>query len=219
MTSKWKLGGAPKIVTPDNTKTGVTKACRYDPDLNPTYRDFALHYGMGVVPARPRRPRDKAKVECGVQVAEHWILAALRHRKFFNIADANAAIRDLLARLNRRPFRKQPGSRASLFEEAERAALRPLPAERFDLSQWSRARVNIHQAHLEWTPSRMVSWASTIGPHTAQLFDRILGDKPHPEMGYRGCLGIIRLAKQYSAQSVEALPSELWPPGRAATRA
>ena len=89
-------GGAPRLAIPDNTKTGVTKACRYDPDLNPTYQEMALHYGMGVVPARPRRPRDKAKVESGVLVAERWILAALRHRTFFSLADANGAIRELL---------------------------------------------------------------------------------------------------------------------------
>ena len=259
-------GGAPRLAVPDNTKTGVTRACRYDPDLNPTYQEMALHYGMGVVPARPRKPRDKAKVESGVLVAERWILAALRHRRFFSLGEANAAIRELLERLNHRPFRKREGSRASLFEQVERAVLRPLPAERFDLSQWSRAKVNIdyhiafdtnfysvpytligevvevrstpttveifhrggriaahvrgrlqgkaitieehrpksHQAHLEWPPSRMVSWAAGIGPHTAQLFERILGDKPHPEMGYRSCLGIIRLANQYSAERMEA---------------
>jgi transposase len=136
-------GGAPRLVVPDNAKTGVSKACRYDPDLNPTYQDMALHYGMGVVPARPYRARDKAKVESGVLVAEGWILAALRHHKFFSIAEANAAIRQLLERLNHRPFRQREGSRASLYEEVERGALRPLPAEAFDLSQWSRARVNI----------------------------------------------------------------------------
>jgi transposase len=136
-------GGAAKLVVPDNTKTGVTKACRYDPDLNPTYQDMALHYGMGVIPARPYKPRDKAKVESGVLLAERWIIAALRHHTFFSVAEANVSIRGLLARLNQRPFRKSAGSRASLFEEVERATLRPLPAERFDLSQWSRARVNI----------------------------------------------------------------------------
>src|SRR5919199_1154907 len=136
-------GGAPRLVIPDNTKTGVTKACRYDPDLNPTYQDMALHYGMGVVPARPFRPRDKAKVESAVLIAERWILAALRHRRFFSVAEANTAVGQLLERLNHRPFRKREGSRASLFAEVERAAVRSLPAERFDLSQWSRAKVNI----------------------------------------------------------------------------
>jgi transposase len=227
---------------------------------------MAMHYGVGVVPARPYRPRDKAKVEVGVQVVERWIIASLRHRKFFRLEEVNRAVRELLERLNQRPFRKREGSRASVFAALERSVLRPLPAERFDMSQWSRARVNIdyhiafegnfysvpytlvqepvevrstlatveifhkgqrvashlrsrtrgqaitenehrpksHQAHLEWTPSRLVKWAEQTGPHTARLFERILTEKPHPEMGYRSCLGIIRLAEQYSAARMEA---------------
>ena len=122
-SSRWKLDrrahaglrvlqGVPKLVVPDNTKTGVTKACRYDPDLNPTYQEMAMHYGVGVVPARPYKPRDKAKVEIGVQLAERWIMAALRHRKFFSLEELNQAIRELLRKLNQRPFRKRDGSRA-----------------------------------------------------------------------------------------------------------
>jgi transposase len=260
------LGGCPRFVVPDNTKTAVTRACRYDPDLNPTYQAFAMHYGVGVLPARPYRPRDKAIAEVNVQVVQRWILAALRHRKFFSLAEANEAIRELLLRLNHRPFRKRAGTRASLFEQLDKPALQPLPVTPYDLSEWSKARVNIdyhclfdknfysvpytlvhelveirstpttveifhngqrvashprssgndkaitipqhrpksHQAHLEWTPSRMVSWATTIGSHTAQLIERILADKPHPEMGYRSCLGIIRLASTYSPVRMEA---------------
>ena len=258
--------GIPALAVPDNTKTGVTKAHRYDPDLNPTYYNFAQHCGFGIVPARPYKPRDKAKVENAVQVAQRWIVAALRHRKFFSLEELNEAIRELLVKLNHRPFRKKDGTRASVWEAIDRPALKPLPSEPFDLSQWSRARVNIdyhvsfdsnlysvpynlvhelveirstpttveilhkgtrvashlrhrgrgqavtneehrpksHRAHLEWTPSRMVHWAETIGPNTARLFERIMHDKPHPEMGYRGCLGIIRLAEKYSAHRVEA---------------
>lgn len=258
--------GVPALIVPDNTKTGVTKACRYDPDLNPTYQEMALHYGAGVVPARPYKPRDKAKVESGVQVVERWIVAALRHHRFFVLADVNIEIRRLLERLTQRPFRTREGSRASLFAALDRPALRPLPMERFDMSQWSRAKVNIdyhiafdtnfysvpyhlvhevvevrstpttveilhkgqrvashlrshghgqtithaehrprsHQAHLEWPPSRLVNWALTIGPATARLFERSLEDRPHPEMGYRACLGLMRLARQYSPQRMEA---------------
>jgi transposase len=258
--------GIPSLAVPDNAKTGVSKAHRYDPDLNPTYYNFALHCGFGIVPARPYKPGDKAKVENAVQVAERWIVAALRHRKFFSLEELNEAIRELLTKLNHRPFRKKDGTRASVWEAIDKPALKPLPMEPFDLSEWSRARVNIdyhvmfdsnlysvpynlvqelveirstpttveilhkgtrvasplrsrgrgqamtneehrpksHRAHLEWTPSRMVHWAETIGPHTARLFERIMNDKPHPEMGYRGCLGIIRLAQKYSAQRVEA---------------
>lgn len=260
------ISGCPKLVVPDNAKTGVTRACRYDPDLNPTYQEMALHYGVGVLPTRPYKPRDKAKVEVGVQIAQRWIVAALRHRQFFSLHELNLAIRELLEKLNQRPFQKRAGSRHSLFLELDQPALRPLPAERFDLSAWSQAKVNIdyhiqfdhsfysvpyalarqtvevratpstieifhqgvrvasharshkpytasthpehrprsHQAHLEWPPSRIVQWASTIGPHTAQVVEKILAGFPHPEMGYRSCLGIIRLSQRYSASRVEA---------------
>ena len=90
------FGGIPALAVPDNTKTGVTKAHRYDPDLNPTYYNFALHCGFGIVPARPYKPRDKAKVENAVQVAQRWIVAALRHHKFFSLEELNVAIRELL---------------------------------------------------------------------------------------------------------------------------
>ena len=260
-------GGCPRLLVPDNTKTGVLKACRYEPDLNPTYQEFAAHYGVAVLPTRPHKPRDKAKVESAVQVVQRWIVMRLRDRQFLSIADANRAIRELLGQLNRRPFRKRREEcRASLFEKIDRPALQPLPAERYDLSHWAQARVNIdyhvafdgnwysvpyaltgelvdvratpatieifhrgqrvashlrhrgrnqsvtqsehrpksHQAHLEWTPSRIVNWAAKVGPHTAQLVQRILADKPHPEMGYRSCLGLIRLADKYSPARMEA---------------
>ena len=138
------FGGVPALVVPDNTKTGVTKACRYDPDLNPTYQKMAMHYGVGVVPARPYKPRDKAKVESGVQVAERWIIAALRHRKFFSLEELNQAIRELLDQAQSAAVpqaRRLAG--VSVFEALDKPALNPLPAEPFDLSQWSRARVNI----------------------------------------------------------------------------
>ncbi len=258
--------GCPKLVIPDNTKTGVIRACRYEPDLNPTYQEMAAHYGVGVLPARPYKARDKAKAESAVQVVQRWIVAALRHRQLFSLQEANQAIRELLEKLNQRPFRKRQGSRASLFAELDRPALQPLPATRYDLSQWSRAKVNIdyhiafdgnfysvpyhltgevvevrstpttveifhrsqrvashlrsrgqhqaitqnehrpksHQAHLGWPPSRIVSWARTIGPHTARLVEQILELKPHPEMGYRACLGLIRLAGKYSMVRLEA---------------
>ena len=102
-----------------------------------------MHYGIGVVPARPYKPRDKAKVESGVQLAERWIIAALRHRRFFSIEELNHAIRELRDRINQRPFRKREGSRATQFAAVDKPALSPLPTERFDLGEWSRARVNI----------------------------------------------------------------------------
>jgi transposase len=255
------------LVIPDNTRTGVNRACRYEPDLNRTYHELAMHYGVGVLPTRPYKPRDKAKVESGVLVVERWIVAALRHRKFFSLAELNQAVRELLPKLNQRPFRKRPGCRASLFQELDRPALGPLPRERFELHQWAKARVNIdyhvefeqhyysvpymltgqeveiratmttvevfhrgervashrrsyqpyhattinehrpksHQQHLAWPPSRLLHWAQSVGPSTAHLFKAILESKPHPEMGYRPCLGILRLGQRYSTERVEAV--------------
>src|SRR5215471_11437008 len=260
------LGGVPELVVPDNTKTAVSKTCRYEPDLNPTYQEMAMHYGVGVVPARPRKPRDKAKVEVGVQVAQRWIVAALRHRKFFSLPDLNQAIAELLEKLNRRSFKKRDGSRRSLFETIDRPALRPLPPERYDQSLWSKAVVNIdyhiqfdhsfysvpytlarqavevratpstveifhrgarvashirahkphtavtqnehrpkaHQAHLQWPPSRLVDWARKTGLFTAQLVQQTLDRHPHPEMGYRSCLGLLRLGDKYGSKRLEA---------------
>ena len=260
------MGGVPEIVVPDNLKSGVTKPCRYEPSVNRTYEEMAAHYSVAVVPARPLKPRDKAKAEAGVLLAERWILAVLRKRKFFKLAELNQAILQLLIRLNDRPFRKRQGSRQSQFELLDKPTLRALPAERYQYGDWETHRVNIdyhvafdhhwysvpyqltqqevevrstativeifhrgvrvasharshvadrattvtehrpkaHQRHLEWTPSRLVDWAMTVGPATADLFERIIATKRHPEQGYRSCLGILRLGKQYSSQRLEA---------------
>ena len=137
------FGGCPELVIPDNLRSAVSRAHRYEPDTNPTYHDLARHYGVAVLPARVRRPRDKAKVEVAVQVVERWILAALRHRTFFSLAELNAAVAKLLERLNARAFRKLPGSRRSLFEQLDRPALRPLPSQRYVFAEWKKVRVNI----------------------------------------------------------------------------
>jgi DNA replication protein DnaC/transposase len=133
----------PEIVVPDNLRSAVSKSHRYEPDINPSYRDLAEHYGVAVVPARARKPRDKAKAEVGVQVVERWILAALRNRQFFSLDELNSAIALLLERLNRRPFRKLPGSRHSAFEALDRPALRPLPEQPYVYAEWKKARVHI----------------------------------------------------------------------------
>lgn len=260
------LEGVPRLVVPDNPRTGVDRACRYEPDLNRTYHEMARHYGVAVMPARPYKPRDKAKVEVGVQIVERWIVAALRHRHFYSVGEINEAIAGLLERLNNRRFRKREGTRASLFAELDKPALQPLPVERYELAEWKSVRANIdyhveidrhyysvpyqlvgrqlearftamtveifhrgvrvashprssaayrhttnpehrpksHQAHLEWTPSRLLHWAESVGPATAQIITGILEAKPHPEMGYRSCLGILRLAKTYSGERLEA---------------
>ena len=127
----------------------MSRAHRYEPDTNPTYHDLARHYGVAVLPARVRKPRDKAKAEVGVQIVQRWILAALRHRTFFSLSELNAAIAQLLERLNARAFRKLPGSRRSLFEQLDRPALRPLPTERYVFAQWKKVRVNIDY-HVEF---------------------------------------------------------------------
>ena len=258
--------GISQLVVPDNPRTGVTRACRYEPDLNRTYLEMAQFYNVAIMPARPYKARDKAKVEVAVLLAERWLIAVLRHEKFFSVAELNQALAVLLDRLNQRPFRKREGTRASLYALLDRPALQPLPAERYVLAEWKNARVNIdyhvevdrhyysvpyqlvgeqvetrstlhtveifhrgkrvashvrsfvayhhttdrqhmpksHQAHLEWTPSRLIHWGQSVGPATAQVIRTVLESKPHPEMGYRSCLGILRLAKTYSDARLEA---------------
>jgi transposase len=260
------FGGVPELVIPDQLKSAVTRACRYEPGLQRSYEEWSRHYSTAVLPARPRKPRDKAKVEVAVQVAERWILARLRHETFFSLAELNARIRELLEALNARPMRAYGQSRRERFEELDRPALQPLPAARFEHAEWKHAKVNIdyhveldrhfysvphplvhervelrftaatvevfhkgqrvaahrrsrrpgtyttvpahmpkaHQKHLEWTPSRLIHWGRSVGPKTAELVEAILADRPHPEQGYRSCLGILRLAKHYGPERLEA---------------
>ena len=142
------FGGVPEVIVPDNLRSAVTKAHRYEPDLNPTDQDFATHYGCAVIPARVRKPRDKAKAEGGVLLVERWILARLRHRECFSLAELNGAIAELLAWLNARPFKKLDGSRLSHFEGLDRPALRPLPHQPYEYAEWCQVRVppNLHIA-------------------------------------------------------------------------
>jgi transposase len=137
------LGGVPEVLVPDNLKAGVKSPHLYEPDLNPTYQDFAHHYGLAVVPARARKPKDKAKVEVGVQVIERWILARLRDRTFFSLAELNGAMRELLDELNSRPMRHLGQSRRELFEELDQPALTPLPGQPYEFARWKKARVHI----------------------------------------------------------------------------
>jgi transposase len=137
------FGGVTEVLVPDNLRSGVTKAHRYEPDLNPTYQDLASHYGVAVLPARVRRPRDKAKAEAGVLLVERWILAVLRNRSFFSLEELNREIARLLPRLNERAFKKLPGSRRALFEQLDHPALRPLPAEAYEFAEWKKVGVNI----------------------------------------------------------------------------
>lgn len=143
------FGGLVEVLVPDNLKAGVTHPCRYEPDLNPTYQDFAAYHGVAVVPARVRKPRDKAKAEVGVQVVERWILARLRHQRFFSLAALNQAIRALLDELNRRPMRTWGKSRRELFEGLDQPALRPLPARPYEFAVLAHAKVSIDY-HVEF---------------------------------------------------------------------
>ncbi|HLE80376.1 MAG TPA: IS21 family transposase [Dehalococcoidia bacterium] len=260
------FGGVTQVIVPDNLKQGVKSPCWYDPDLNQTYLEMAQHYEVAVIPTRVRKPRDKAKVEVAVQVVERWILARLRNRTFFSLAELNRAIRKLLEDLNNRKMEHLDKSRRELFEELDRPALRPLPERPYEYATWKAARVNIdyhveleghyysvphtlvheevelrftggtvevlhrgqrvasharryqrgqhttnpehmpkaHRQHLEWTPSRFIRWGAGIGPATGRLVEAILHERPHPEQGYRSCLGILRLERRYGRERLEA---------------
>lgn len=144
------FGGVPRIIIPDNIKTGITSPHLYEPDINRTFQEMAEHYGVAVVPARPAKPRDKAKVETGVQIVERWILAPLRNRRFLSLGELNDAIGVLLDKLNDTPFQKLEGTRRQLFEQIEAPALRPLPIERYVFATWKKARVNFDY-HIEFS--------------------------------------------------------------------
>jgi transposase len=260
-------GAVPHVLVPDNLGSGVRRASYYEPDLNPTYHEMACHYGTTVIPARVRRPRDKAKAEAGVLLIERWILARLRNHTFFSLGELNREIARLLDELNDRPFQKLSGTRRTRFEAIDRPAMLPLPQQVYEYAQWKKARIHrvdyhvaidghnysaphrlageqvdvrcsatsieifhrgervaaharstrqggyttepghrpsSHQRHLEWSPERMIRWAAQTGPHTAAVVEHILQTKPHPEQGYRACLGIIRLGKRFSPERLEA---------------
>jgi transposase len=260
------FGGISEIVVPDNLKSGVSKACFYEPDINPTYLDMANYYDTVVIPARRRKAKDKAKVEVAVQLVERWILARLRNRQFFSLKQLNDAIAELLVELNSKPFQKLPGCRKELFESLDKPALQPLPVQPYQYAEWKIATVHIdyhveadshyysvpyqligklidvritettiecfyksrqvashirsylkgrhstlkehmpssHQQWAKWNPQRFINWAAKIGPHTAELIEVILNCRKHPQQGFRSCLGILRLAKSYDDQRLEA---------------
>lgn len=260
------FNGATEIWVPDNLKSGIDGPCRYEPKINVTYTELAEHYGAVVIPARVRKPKDKAMVESGVLVVQRWILARLRNRTFFSLRELNVAIRELLVELNDRPMRAMKASRRELFERIDKPALKPLPPSPYESRAWKKCTVNIdyhvevdgnyysvpyqlihqqvearwtqavveifhhgkrvtsherlagrgrhvtkpehmpssHRAHAEWTPSRVIRWAAGRGPAVGELVERILSGKPHPEMGFRSCMGIIRLGNKHGAERLEA---------------
>lgn len=260
------FGCVPRVLVPDNLKSGVSRACKYEPELNPTYSDMAEHYGCAVLPARPRKPRDKAKVENGVLIAQRWILAVLRHRTFYSLAELNAAIHECLERLNTRPLKKLKKSRRELFEAVDRPNALPLPTVPYEYAEWYKAKVQLnyhievdhhyysvpyrllhekldirltattleafrkgervaahvrsyhkngyttlpehmppeHRFYAEWNPDRFIRWAGKTGEATARLVEKILATRPYPEQGYKACLGIINLTRDYEPVRVEA---------------
>jgi len=260
------FGGVSQIFVPDQLRSAVSEPGRYEPGLQRTYEEWSRHYGTTVIPARPRKPQDKSKVEVAVQIVERWILAPLRDEIFFSLHALNQRIWELLAVVNGREMRDYKQSRRERFELIDQPALQPLPAKRFECAEWKQAKVNIdyhvqldrhfysvphplvresvelrytattvevfyknqriaahrrvhqagsfstiaehmpkaHRAHMEWSPTRLVHWGRSIGPKTEELVQSILDDRPHPEQGYRSCLGILRLAKQYGHERLEA---------------
>jgi transposase len=188
------FGGVPEIVVPDQLKSGVVIACRYEPAIQRTYGDMARHYGTAIVPARPYKPRDKAKVEVAVQIAQRWILARLRRETHFSLASLNTRIRELLDELNARPMKKLGGvSRRELFDRLERPVLRALPAERFEYGEWSHGRVGLDY-HVEvsehWysapyglAKEQVWSWSTATMIHVFHREERVAlhvrSDTPH----------------------------------------
>lgn len=260
------LDCVPALLVPDNLKSAIKRACRFEPEATSTYEDLARHYATAILPARPFHPRDKPAVEASVLLVQRWILARLRHRQFFSLEELNAAIRELLVALNNRPFQKLDGCRRSVFEAIDRPAMKPLPTTRYEFAEWKKALVGIdyhiditghyysvphslvrqkvevrftattvecfckgkrvaaharsylrgghttlpehmpesHRKHSEWSPGRLLNWALSIGPATRDVVRWQLEHRPHPEQGYRACLGLLALAKQFSAPRLEA---------------
>ena len=209
------LGGVPEIVVPDNLRSAVSKAHRYEPDINPSYRDLAEHYSVAVVPARARKPRDKAKAEVGVQVVERWILARLRHHSFFSLAEVNQCIRALLTELNERPFKQLPGNRRQAFEQLDKPALKPLPLHPYRYVAIKPVKVNIDyhvqfERHHYSVPHQYVG--ETLELHASdrlvQLYFRQALVASHPRKTHPGTSTLsAHMPTRHSQQ-------QQWTPGR-----
>ena len=260
------FGGVPVMVVSDNLKSGITKACFYEPAVNRSYAELAAHYDTAVVPARPYKPRDKAKVEVAVLLATRWIIAKLRNRQFFSLRELNDAISGCVSELNTRVSRHLGASRQALFDAHERHALKWLPVEPYVYAEWKQCRAGLdyhvevdghfysvpcqlvraklwarmtartievfhggervsahirsssnrrhttvrehmplsHQRYGDWTPARIQRKADEIGPKTSALIAIILREKTHPEQGFRSCMGILRHAKAFGTERLEA---------------
>jgi transposase len=259
------FGGVPRLIVPDQTRALIARPDRYEPTAGRLVEELCSHYDVAVLPARPAHPRDKPKVEVAVLVVERWILARLRHRTFFSLAEVNTAILELLVPLNQRPFKKLPGCRAAAFIELDQPVLRPLPPTRMIIARFKWARVNVdyhveldghyysvphrlvgtrielritsrtveayvgqqrvachiysrrrgahstdpehmpasHRAHREWTPQRLIAGGKRIGSACGNVVCWQMQHRPHPEQGYRACLGLQRLAREYGEARLE----------------
>jgi transposase len=261
------FGAASALIVSDNLKSGVIRACFYEPEINRSYADMAAHYGAAILPARPYKPRDKAKVEAAVLLVQRWILARLRNRRFFTLEELNAAIAEEVTRLNARVSRHLGASRQQIFEAIERPAMSALPSMPYVHAEWRRvsagpdyhvrleehhysvpyelirqqlwARLTAstveifrtgkrvachrraapgdkgyttlkehmpasHRRHAEVTPQSLRAQAGQIGKATELLVDAILRERPHPEQGFRSCLGILRLERSHGRERLEA---------------
>ncbi len=208
--------GTSQLVIPDNLKSGVKQPCYYEPELNRTYGDLAIHYGVGILPARPYRPRDKAKAEVGVQIVQRWVLAALRKRQFFSLAELNEAILELVHKLNERPFRKLAGSRAELYQVIDRPALQPLPLAPFVYAEWKKARVNLDYhielgGHYYSTPYQLVGKEVDVAQHERNGGDLLSGQargqscaQQQGACGQHGCGAPAEVAPALSGMDADA---------------
>ncbi len=188
------LGGVPEIIVPDNLKSGVTKACRYDPDVNLAYQQLAFHYKTTIIPARPIKPQDKAKAEVGVQIIERWILARLRHHSFFTLAELNLCIKALLEEVNHKPFKKLDGTRSQWFESLDKPVLKPLPRQAYQYTEIKRVKVNVdyhiqYDKHLYSVPHHLVGEKielhATVNSITLYFHNKPIANHPrkhHPGM-------------------------------------
>ncbi|AGQ76153.1 transposase (plasmid) [Citrobacter freundii] len=209
------FGGTPALLVPDNLKSGVNKACRYEPELNPSYQQLAAHYQLAVMPARPYKPKDKAKAEVGVQVVERWILARLRHHTFFSLAELNQCLRALLTELNERPFKQLPGNRRQAFEQLDQPALTPLPQQPYRYVAIKSVKVNIDyhvqfEQHHYSAPHQYVGETLELhaGDQLVQLYFRQQLVASHPRKHQPGTTTLAaHMPVRHSKQ-------QAWTPGR-----
>jgi hypothetical protein len=259
------FGGVPELLVPDNLKSAVTRADRYEPDLNPDYEKLAAHYGTAIFPARGYKPQDKSLVENGVKLVQRWLLARLRHETFYSLAQLNRRMDELMPLYRHKKMKRLNVSRQALFDTLDQPALQPLPANAYEYKAFKLLKVSIdyhiqldhvlysvpyqlihqkvevwfgaqtvciyfegkevathprlyrrgaystqkvhmssaHQKHLEWSPGRIMNWGLTIGGHTSKLLQTIMERKPHPEMGYRACLGLMRLYEKHKEKGMD----------------